>query len=111
MIIKIGNDILNIKKFKQSLNKGKANFLERIFSPYELKSTTKIENLAGMFAAKEAVLKALDLKPGSWQLIEILKNKNGKPSLKINTKIKILSQDISISHDGDYIIATACFLV
>ena len=80
MKIKVGCDIVEIKRFNDIDKKA----LEKIFHKSELK-TLKPEILAGMFAAKESCKKVFnDL---MWYDIEILKNKNGKPSLIINKKI------------------------
>ncbi len=112
MTIKTGCDIVNIKRFKKSLERGGSNFLDKIFLPQELAVSEKIETLAGIFATKEAVIKALELKAGDWHEIEIIKNKNGRPEIKmLKLNNIIISQDISISHDGDYAMAVAVFLI
>lgn len=110
MEVRTGCDIVHIKKFKHSIERG--SFLEKVFTPYELNHTSSIESRAGMFAAKEAVIKALNLSTKNWKQIEITKNVNGRPEVNINTTHEeILSHDLSISHDGDYAIATTIFLL
>lgn len=122
MEVKIGCDLVNIKKFKKSAQRGESKFLNKIFSPSELAGSPKMETLAGIFAAKEAVIKALaaegeprhrrELKAGDWHKIEIVKNKNGRPKAKLSeSHMKIISNDISISHDGEYAVAIAVFLI
>ncbi|PCI19713.1 holo-ACP synthase [Candidatus Wolfebacteria bacterium] len=108
MIVKTGCDIVDINRFERSM-KGR---LDTIFSPHELAGAPTIETLAGLFAAKEAVIKALEMKAGDWQEIEIVKNKSGRPEAKLlEVHSKILSHDISISHDGDYAIAVTIFFL
>lgn len=86
--------------------------MEKIFSRAELLTKPSKESLAGIFAAKEAIIKSLDLKVGSWQEVEIAKNKKGRPEIKFSgSDLKILSQDLSISHHGRYVMAVAVFLV
>ena len=102
MKICTGIDIVDIADFKRSLKNGGQNFLDRLFTPDEQKST-KIEHLAGIFAAKEAVLKALSFKPGSWQDIEVINESSGRPKAKI--KEQLLSYDLSISHSKNMAIA------
>ncbi len=123
---------MEITRFKKSVERGGGKFLDKIFTPRELAVSEKIdpvrgredsqrastsngiESLAGIFAAKEAVIKALGGKAGDWHKIEIIKNKNGRPEIKLlelNVNDKIISQDISISHDGDYAIAVVIFLM
>ncbi len=112
MTIKVGCDLVEIKKFKKSMERGGSKFLDKIFLPQELAVSEKIETLAGIFAAKEAVFKALGGKVGDWHNLEIVKNKNGRPEIKmLESNDRIISQDISISHDGEYAMAVAVFLI
>lgn len=113
MKIKIGSDILQLKKFRTAFKKYPEKFERDIFLESELQNS-EISHLAGLFSAKEAVIKALDLKAGSWKLIEIKHIKSGKPVLNLNTTINkknIKSYDLSISHHGDYVIAVVAILL
>ena len=107
--IKVGCDIANIKRF-ESLDK---KVLLKIFHEDDIQNK-KPETIAGLFAAKESCRKVFN--ELQWKDITIKKMRSGKPLLlidvkKINEKIKIISSDLSISHDGDYAIAAAVFLV
>lgn len=97
----LGVDIVNIPEFFRSVESGGDSFLQRTFVANEL-SNKKIEHLAGIFAAKEAVGKALSLPVGSWLKIEI--KSDGKPRALIDGQEKA---EISISHHIDYAIAIA----
>lgn len=112
MMVKVGCDIVNIKRFERSVENGGGKFLDRIFSSYELARSSKAETLAGIFAAKEAVIKALGINAGKWQEIEIRHQKNGKPTLNLKgfVKEKEYIHDLSIAHDGDYAMAWVCFI-
>lgn len=111
MQIKTGCDLVKIERFKKSVERGGEQFLRRIFSSHELSYASCAETRAGIFAAKEAVIKALDLGPGSWHEVEICKDSSGRPFARVlNRDHTFISQDISISHDGGYAIATAVFL-
>lgn len=106
--VKVGCDIVEIQRFK---NMG-MNSVKKIFYKDEIKKSNP-ETLAGLFAAKESCKKVFSkLK---WHDIKIRKLKSGKPILILNAKalkeVKIISSDISISHDGQYAIATAVFLL
>lgn len=120
MEIKVGTDILYLPRFKKSFNRYPEKFRRDIFCKSELKDK-RIEHLAGIFAAKEVTMKALDMKPGYWKLIEIKNLPSGKPFLILSPDIDklgvakadcshILSCDISISHQGQYVIAFVVFL-
>lgn len=108
--MKIGCDIVYIPRFQKILARTPA-MRSRIFLPQEEKTASR-EKLAGIFAAKEAIIKALGLKAGDWLEIEIVKDKNGRPRIQLaNTPGNIISQDLSISHDKNYALACAVFLV
>jgi len=110
--IKIGCDIILKNRFLELTQK--KTVLNKIFTNYELAQSQSLEKLIGVFAVKEATLKALELQPGCWGMIEVIKQENGKPSIQLinyNGYKNIISQDISISHDGEYVFAVACFLI
>ncbi len=110
MKIKTGIDIVNLNRFKNKIKK--ANILQEIFLPLELKNK-EISHLAGIFAAKEATIKALGLTVSEWLKIEVQTEKSGKPILKLPQDIarKVIDYDVSISHDGNYSIATVVVLL
>jgi len=113
MKIRVGNDILQLKKFQATFKKCPEKFERDVFFQSELENP-EISHLAGLFVAKEAVIKALDLKPGSWRLIEIKNIQSGKPVLKFKgavAKREIATCDLSISHHGDYVMAVVVILL
>ena len=112
MTIKTGCDIVYVSRFQKSAESGNKLFLNKVFSLHELSTSSSIYTLAGFFAAKEAVIKALELGPGEWQKIEITKDHSGRPRASLNNiAANIINHDISISHDGDYAMAVAIFLI
>lgn len=102
----IGIDIVDIEKF-ESKKKIYAIFTERELT-YAKHRPNSNNTLAGIFAAKEAVIKAYGLK-----LSYILRKKieiilcDSIPMVLINSKK--MDADISISHDGKYAMAV-CYL-
>ena len=97
---KIGTDIVKISRIEKSIKS--PSFLNKIYSEKEREYCKTAQNYAGIFAGKEAYFKALGTgikMPMSD--VEILHNENGKPYLS-----GIENSDLSISHDGDYAIAT-----
>lgn len=102
--IKLGIDVTRISRFEQ-LVENRA-LLERTFHPSELRNAQP-ENLAGIFAAKEAFFKALGLAP-RWLQVEVTKLPSGKPFIEIAAELQLgglLSLDVSIAHEDDYAIA------
>ena len=94
-IIGNGVDIVDNKRIEKLLLND--NFLNRIFTNNEIKSSKKSQNkvnfFAKRFAAKEAFVKALGTgfrNNISFSDIEIINNKKGKPEIKISKKIKYL---------------------
>lgn len=119
MIIGIGTDIIEIDRIKRAMERTRG-FLERNFSKNEIlyfeKRNFKAETVAGNFAAKEAISKAIGTGFRGFSLIdiEVVRDELGKPLVLINEKIKnILSEkDItnfkfhtSISHNNQSAIA------
>jgi holo-[acyl-carrier protein] synthase len=109
MIEGIGVDIVSNSRIKKLYKRFGEKFLKRIFTEREinycLRHSNPIPHLAGRFAAKEAVIKALD-KPEGLKLkdIEIINNQNGSPIVLIygvkDKKIKI-----TLSHEKNYTVA------
>lgn len=104
MKIATGIDLVYIPRFRAALKSGE-KFLQRVYLREEL-NDQRVEHLAGIFAAKEAIMKALDLSKNSWHSIIIKNIPNGAPFVEIrNCKGKIISSSLSIAHDRAYVIA------
>lgn len=94
MILGIGCDILDIKRFQKACTD---TFIKRVFTVAEsdfantLKGKRKINFLAKRFATKEAFSKACGTGIGSfmnWQDIEILNDENGAPTVNLSDNLK-----------------------
>lgn len=112
MIVGTGVDITEVKRLKQAVEKWGDSFLNRVFTKPELENAktrgSLYQHLAGRFAAKEAVFKAMGDPGISWKDVEILNDSAGKPFCKIlNSKAKKLDVFISISHVKTYAVANA----
>ncbi len=112
-MIQIGVDLV---KTERMIN---LKHLDKIFTEHELaylNNHRSIDTKAGMYAAKEALLKSLKcgLEGYSFLEIEVLHNDPGTPypyfnfygNLKKEIDKNQYKFDLSISHDGDYAIAT-----
>lgn len=118
MIIKVGNDIIEIARIKKAWQRHGERFLNKIFTPKEQeyclsKKGFPERHIAGRFAAKEALSKTLGTGIGliSWLDFEILNNAQGKPIVTVSDRILALDRhaqfDLSISHCHEYATAVA----
>jgi holo-[acyl-carrier protein] synthase len=111
-IIGTGVDITEVRRLRQAVEKWGDSFLERVFTSTELDSARKrvsiYQHLAGRFAAKEAVFKALGDASLTWQDVEITNDRSGKPCCRItNKRSRTKKVFISISHVKNYAVAHA----
>jgi len=108
--VRVGIDLVLISRFDCLIDN--QNFLKLNFTKKEVdyvkSRKNPIESLAGLFAAKEAFLKALQigvLNGIELNAIEIVHNKNGAPEIELQkeilTKYNINHISLSITHDGD----------
>ncbi len=121
MIIGVGTDIVEIKRIRRSIEL-LPRFVCRILTAFELSAAAeKGENfhifLAGRWAAKEAISKALGCGIGakcSWQDIEILNDASGRPQVRFSGAAAATFGELggknihlSISHEHSYACAVA----
>lgn len=107
--MRVGIDIVQISRFEKAFNTSRGYFEDKIFSPEELLDV-RPTRLAGIFAAKEAVMKALSVKAGHWKEIVVSRHEDGRPRIsKLPQELERWQSDLSISHDGDYAIAFVLF--
>lgn len=112
MIIGTGVDITEVKRLKEAIERWEGAFLKRVFTDEELKKArthgSYYQHLAGRFAAKEAVFKALGDPQLSWHDLQIINDKSGRPVCKLlKRKQAGVSVFISISHVKNYAVANA----
>lgn len=117
MIIGIGTDIIEIDRVEMAIKNNK-NFIKKVFTEKEIemfnKRNMRSEVIAGNFAAKEAISKALGTGIRGFSLtdMEILRDDFGKPVAYLNKVMEnIINRkyklNISISHNKTYAIAFA----
>lgn len=111
-----GIDLVEISRFENLNPKIFARFVERVFTLNERNICEgSFHRLAGRFAAKEAVAKALKTGIGEvhWKDIEILQGDQGEPllilhnrALEISTQLGFQQWSLSISHGKEIAIAS-----
>lgn len=119
-ILRTGVDLIEISRLEELNPAIRRRFMQRIFTPAEIEAAgVNFASLAGRFAAKEAVAKALGcgIGPVRWQEIEIRRGLQGEPvlelhgeALRIAAELGLTTWSISISHSRDYAVAMACAL-
>jgi len=110
--LNIGTDIIEVKRFRNKpLNDRNTGFYHSVFTKSEMIYCSKFSDpyphLAGIFAAKESIIKCLN-KPTKMIDIEITHGQYGKPTAAIHRKRKnTITTWISISHTKSLAIAVA----
>ncbi|WP_026883731.1 holo-ACP synthase [Clostridium akagii] len=119
MIVGVGVDIIEISRIKDAIEKNNL-FIDKIYTENEIEyfksRNFRPEYLAGRFAAKEAISKALGTGIFQYSMkdIEIDRNANGKPVVILKGKAKQIAQKfgeykihLSISHSRENAMAYA----
>ncbi|BAU41134.1 holo-ACP synthase [Leptolyngbya sp. O-77] len=128
--ISLGTDIVHIPRIRALIDRFGDRFLKKVYTVIEqqdywqacaqaIENQVGITRLAGRWAAKEAVVKAMGT---GWRGIrytdiEIQRQGNGAPTVCLHgtaaqwaTQVGGGNWRLSLSHDGEYAIATALFL-
>lgn len=117
MVIGIGSDIIEINRIDNA--KSQKGFIDKLFTECEkayIESRMhSSETIAGIFAAKEAISKALGtgIRGFSFKDIEIIKDQNGKPVVNLYNNADKIAKGlcekylvhITISHSKENAIA------
>ena len=123
-IIAHGIDLVDCPRIEEMVARHGERFVQRIFTvaeqAYAESNKNKIEELAGRFAAKEAILKLMGTGwrgKIAWTDIEIINNSSGQPEVtlggeveKIADKLGIKHISVSITHTANFAIASAVAL-
>ena len=112
--MKVGTDIIHIQRIESSLEKFGDKFKTKFLNKNEIELAKKVESIAGFWAAKEAIAKALGCGIGAelaFHDIIIAKDPRGAPNFVLSKaaqkRHKIKNASLSISHDGGFAIAIA----
>ena len=112
-----GVDVVELSRFTQAVHRGGAAFMRRIFTPREeayakARRQTTLLHLAGRFAAKEAVIKAISQvdpkRVPSMNQVEIRNDRLGRPRVILhNAGTDRLEVHVSLSHVDTVAVASA----
>ena len=114
-----GVDVVELSRFRQAMARGGAAFLRRIFTPQETayaraRHKTSLLHLAGRFAAKEAVIKALSqIDPRhvpTMSQVEVRNDRLGRPHVVLHDRgrrVRRIQIHISLSHVDTVAVASA----
>jgi holo-[acyl-carrier protein] synthase len=117
MKLATGVDLIEIARIEEVVSRHGKHYLERIYTPAELEQCgRRAESLAGRFAAKEAVAKALGCGIGDvqWKEIEVLGDEQNAPGLTLHgsalqkaKEFGLETWSVSISHSQSHSVAFA----
>ena len=119
MIAGIGVDIVDIARIQALLDRYGERFLHRVYTEaetaYAIGGVNKAERLAGRFAVKEAVMKALGTGKSQgilWRDVETVRARAGKPEVRLHGQALKWAKlrgggavHVSITHDGGKAVA------
>jgi holo-[acyl-carrier protein] synthase len=117
MRLTVGVDIVDVREIEASITRFGTAYLERVYTSRELayaRSGDMSHRLGARFAAKEAMLKALDATHVgiNWRSIEVVCGANGEPSFTLSGSACEAAIDcglttfaLSLTHQGN--LATA----
>lgn len=115
-----GLDVVDIGDFSRLLSEPASSYLDRHFTNEELAAagggTNQVQRLAGRFAVKEAVMKALGMGWGngvSFTDVEVVTLETGAPTVLLRRKLAALEQEraivrwlVSVSHTSSVAVAS-----
>jgi holo-[acyl-carrier protein] synthase len=118
-VLRIGTDICSIKRVEEAYGRFGEKFLSKIFTKSEIDivlahAPHTVTRIAGRFAAKEAVSKALGTGwyGVGWKEVEILRSPSGEPYVVLHERAAavaarrgLTSWQVSISHEREYAVA------
>ena len=120
MKLHTGVDLIEISRIADVVARHGKHYLERIYTPAELEQCgRRAESLAGRFAAKEAVAKALGCGIGDigWKEIEVLGDEQNAPVLTLHgmaaqlaKELGVTTWSVSISHSQSHSVATVVMI-
>ncbi|HKU23346.1 MAG TPA: holo-[acyl-carrier-protein] synthase [Terriglobales bacterium] len=105
MIVGTGIDVVEVPRVAAAIERFGQRFLERIYTPGEIRyceaKANRMERYAARFAAKEAAMKALGTGWNHgvrWRDIEVHRQPGGRPSLLFSGKAAEFAARLGATH-------------
>jgi len=98
--VAVGVDIIEIERVRGILVRHGERFLQRVFTELEIQQCrSRPLKLAGRFAAKEAISKALGtgMHGISWRELEVVQLSTGRPSVRLYGNASLRAQELGLS--------------
>jgi len=115
--VAVGIDIIEVGRVRKVLEKHGERFLKRVYTINEVQQCRgKVTRLAGRFAAKEAISKALGtgLRGVTWREMEVVQLRSGRPTVTLRGNARRRAEllglsafDVSIADLAEFSIAIA----
>lgn len=98
--VAVGVDIIEIGRIRGLLERHGERFLHRVFTDLEIEQCRgRVLKLAGRFAAKEAISKALGtgMRGISWRELEIVQLSTGRPGVRLYGNASVRAHTLGLS--------------
>jgi holo-[acyl-carrier protein] synthase len=119
MIVGTGVDLTEVHRIAETIQRYGDRFLNRVFTPEEIRYCQSkrnfAERFAGRFAAKEAAMKAIGTgvsRGVTWTSVEVARQPQGRPTIvfsgmaqEIANQLGVRRVSLSLSHTADLAIA------
>ncbi len=103
MIVGTGIDIAEVDRIERAIQRHGRRFIERIYTPTEIRyverKANRFERFAARFAAKEAGMKAIGTgwRHGvRWQDFEVVNLPTGRPTLRLHGKAAEFASQLGV---------------
>src|SRR5438552_1205716 len=98
--VAVGVDIIEVDRIRGILVRYGERFLQRIFTELEIQQCRgRVLKLAGRFAAKEALSKALGtgMQGIAWHELEVVQLSTGRPSVRLYGNASVRARELGMS--------------
>jgi holo-[acyl-carrier protein] synthase len=114
MIVGLGTDLIEVDRIRQSVERYRDKFLNRVYtereSAYAMSKNNFAERLAGRFAVKEAGMKAIGTgwrRGVTWKDFEVVNQPGGRPVLRMSGAAEQIAAALGVKRASVSITHTA----